>query len=103
LTSAFSLLHSGEGKIITCLSTEIGHFNHLLCPKTTYFCSIEKPKLTTDIVDEYAEIMSLKLGAEASEAVLSVFDNLPNIELVTRYYRWFTIKADADDDRNGEP
>lgn len=55
--------------------------------------------VTTEILDEYAEIMSSKLGVEASEAVLSLFDNLPNIQLVTRYYRWFAIKADADDDK----
>lgn len=55
--------------------------------------------VTTDILDEYAEIMSSKLGIEASEAVLSLFDNLPNIQLITRYYRWFAIKADADDDK----
>jgi uncharacterized protein len=38
-------------------------------------------------------------GNEASEAVLSVFDNLPNIEYITRYYRWLAIKADPDDDK----
>lgn len=55
--------------------------------------------VTTDILDEYSEIMSLMLGNEASEAVLSVFDNLPNIEYITRYYRWLAIKADPDDDK----
>ncbi len=55
--------------------------------------------VTTDILDEYAEIMSSKLGFEASETVLSVFDNLPNIHLINRYYRWFAIKADPDDDK----
>jgi uncharacterized protein len=55
--------------------------------------------VTTDILEEYAEIMSLKLGVEASEAVLSVFDNLPTIRFITRYYRWFAIKADTDDDK----
>lgn len=55
--------------------------------------------VTTEILDEYAEIMSSKLGVDASEAVLSLFDNLPNIQLITRYYRWFAIKADADDDK----
>lgn len=55
--------------------------------------------VTTEILDEYAEIMSSKLGVEASEAVLSLFDNLPNFQLVTRYYRWFAIKSDADDDK----
>ena len=55
--------------------------------------------VTTDILDEYAEIMTLKLGTDTSEAVLSIFDNLPNIKLVTRYYRWFAIKNDPDDDK----
>jgi uncharacterized protein len=55
--------------------------------------------VTTDILDEYAEIMSMKLGFETSEAVLSIFDNLPNIELITRYYRWLAIEADPDDDK----
>lgn len=30
---------------------------------------------------------------------MDLFDNLPNIQLITRYYRWFAIKADADDDK----
>ncbi len=55
--------------------------------------------VTTDILEEYAEIMTLKLGTDTSEAVLSIFDNLPNIKLVTRYYRWFAIKNDPDDDK----
>lgn len=55
--------------------------------------------VTTEILEEYAEIMSQKLGADASEAVLSVFDNLPNIDLITRYYRWFAITNDPDDDK----
>ena len=55
--------------------------------------------VTTDILDEYAEIMSMKLGTETSDAVLSIFDNLPNILYLTRYYRWFAIKADTDDDK----
>ena len=54
---------------------------------------------TTDILDEYAKIMSLKLGFEASESVLGILDNLPNVKLITRYYRWLSIKADPDDDK----
>ncbi|MEZ0610487.1 putative toxin-antitoxin system toxin component, PIN family [Fibrella sp. WM1] len=55
--------------------------------------------VTTEILEEYAEIMSSKLGTDASEAVLSVFDNLPNLELITRYYRWHAITNDPDDDK----
>ena len=43
--------------------------------------------------------MSQKLGSDASEAVLSVFTNLPNVDLITRYYRWFTMTNDPDDDK----
>jgi uncharacterized protein len=55
--------------------------------------------VTTEILEEYAEIMSAKLGVEATEAILGVLDNLPNIELVTRYFRWYAITHDPDDDK----
>ena len=55
--------------------------------------------VTTEILNEYAEIMSETLGTEASEAVLSLFNNLPNIHFVTTYFRWLAIKADPDDDK----
>lgn len=55
--------------------------------------------VTTDILDEYAEIIGFKLGAETSEAVLSTLENLSNVRFITRYYRWLAIKADPDDDK----
>ncbi len=55
--------------------------------------------VSTEILEEYAEIMTEKLGADASEAVFSVFDNLPNVNLITKYYRWLAITNDPDDDK----
>jgi uncharacterized protein len=53
--------------------------------------------VTTEILNEYEEIISQKLGPEAANAVMEAFDNLPNIQNVTRYFRWNLIKIDPDD------
>ena len=53
--------------------------------------------VTTEILNEYEEIISQKLGQETANAVMETLDNLPNIELVTRYYRWQLIRQDPDD------
>lgn len=55
--------------------------------------------VTTEILEEYAEIMDRKLGHTVSEAVLSTFDNLSNISFITRYYHWLAVKSDPDDDK----
>ena len=41
---------------------------------------------TTDILAQYAEIIERFMGVEASESVLSVIDNLSNVEKITKYY-----------------
>jgi uncharacterized protein len=53
--------------------------------------------VTTEILNEYEEIIGKKLGIETATAVLETFDNLPNIQHVTRYFKWDLIKADPDD------
>jgi uncharacterized protein len=53
--------------------------------------------VTTENLNEYEEIIGQKLGAETAKATMSILDNLYNIELVTRYYRWELIVADPDD------
>ncbi len=55
--------------------------------------------VSTEILEEYAEIIAMKLGEEVSQAILSVIDNLPNVEYITRYYKWQAIYADPDDDK----
>jgi putative PIN family toxin of toxin-antitoxin system len=54
--------------------------------------------VTTDILDEYAEILEQHMGSEVSESVLGVLENLDNVEYITRYYR-FRLLKDEDDDK----
>lgn len=54
--------------------------------------------VTTDILAEYAEIIERHIGPNAAEAVMGVLENLPNLQLVTTYYR-FQLLRDADDDK----
>jgi uncharacterized protein len=53
--------------------------------------------VTIENLNEYEEIIGQKLGVETADAIMEVLDNLLNIELVTRYYRWELIVADPDD------
>ena len=36
--------------------------------------------VTTEILNEYEEIISKKLGLDTAKSILELFDNLPNIE-----------------------
>lgn len=66
-------------------------FDHLR--KGTYLIAV-----TTDILAEYAEIIEQHMGHQASEAVLGTLDNLPNVKLITTYYR-FGLLSDPDDNK----
>jgi putative PIN family toxin of toxin-antitoxin system len=55
--------------------------------------------VTTDILDEYEEIISQKLGSETAKSIMELLDNLPNVEYVTKYYRWELIERDYDDNK----
>lgn len=54
--------------------------------------------VTTEILDEYAEILERYMGTEVSESVLGVIENLSNIDLITTYFR-FRLLQDEDDDK----
>ena len=54
--------------------------------------------ITTDILSEYSEIIERHMGADMSESVMGVFDNLRNIEFVTKYFQ-FRLLKDEDDDK----
>lgn len=54
--------------------------------------------VTTDILAEYAEIIDQHMGILASESVLGVIENLPNVELITTYYKFHLLK-DEDDNK----
>ncbi|MFN0213835.1 MAG: putative toxin-antitoxin system toxin component, PIN family [Saprospiraceae bacterium] len=53
---------------------------------------------TTEILNEYAEIIEKHLGGQTSEAVLETLMALPNIELVHTYFR-FRLLKDEDDNK----
>lgn len=55
--------------------------------------------VSTEVLSEYQEILERKLGAFASENVMGVLDHLPNLLLITKYYRWELISADPDDNK----
>ena len=54
--------------------------------------------VTTDVLSEYAEIIEQQMGFVASESVLGVLENLPNVELITTYYK-FGLLVDEDDNK----
>ena len=54
--------------------------------------------VTTEILSEYAEILERHMGVQVSENVMGVLENLPNIELVTTWYR-FNLLTDSDDNK----
>ncbi len=55
--------------------------------------------LTTEILNEYDEIISQKLGKDVSKTIIELLSNLSNIEYITTYYRWQLIKQDLDDNK----
>jgi uncharacterized protein len=55
--------------------------------------------VTSDILSEYEEIISQKLGENTANSVLEIVDNLTNVELITTFYRWTLIRRDPDDDK----
>ncbi len=67
-------------------------FQHLLAGDFTL-------AVTTDILSEYEEITAQKMGPDTANAAMETLDYLPNVELITRYYRWQLITADPDDDK----
>jgi len=55
--------------------------------------------VTTDILDEYEEIISRRLGYETSKSIMKLLDYLPNVEYITKFYRWELIEQDYDDNK----
>lgn len=66
------------------------------------FQALEKAQftlcVTTDMLNEYAEIIEQQMGYTASESVLGVLENMPNVELITTYYK-FGLLNDEDDNK----
>ncbi len=54
--------------------------------------------VTTEILNEYAEIIEQHMGVEVAESVLATIVNLANVEYITRYYE-FRLLKDEDDNK----
>lgn len=55
--------------------------------------------VTSDILMEYEEIIGRYLGNKIATNVLQLIENSPNINWITRYYKWELIKDDPDDNK----
>ncbi len=55
--------------------------------------------VTTDILDEYAEIFERFYDAKTAELLFSVLEILPNILQINKYYFWRLIPEDPDDEK----
>ncbi|MCH5311073.1 MAG: putative toxin-antitoxin system toxin component, PIN family [Prevotella sp.] len=55
--------------------------------------------VTTEILEEYAEILERKTNQRFSELALNVIENNPYTLFVTPYYHFKLIVADPDDDK----
>lgn len=55
--------------------------------------------VTTDILLEYMEIITQKMGKEAAEITIDLLSELPNVHFIQKYYFWQLIEADPDDNK----
>lgn len=55
--------------------------------------------VTTDILHEYEEIIGQHMGKEVANTVLQIIENAPNVQIITRYYKWRLIEQDPDDNK----
>lgn len=55
--------------------------------------------VTTDILDEYAEIIEQKMGSEVSEMTIDLLLMLPNTHLIHKHFFWQLIEQDPDDNK----
>ncbi|MBO4719436.1 MAG: putative toxin-antitoxin system toxin component, PIN family [Prevotella sp.] len=55
--------------------------------------------VSTEILEEYAEILERKTSPKFAELALSVITNNPYTQFVTPYYHFRLIAADPDDDK----
>lgn len=55
--------------------------------------------VTSEILQEYEEIIGQKLGAKTASAFMELLENLDNVEEITRYYSWLLIHQDPDDNK----
>jgi len=54
--------------------------------------------VTTEILNEYAEIIERHMGTEVSTSVLGLLENAKNVEFIKHHFR-FQLLKDTDDDK----
>ena len=55
--------------------------------------------VTTDILFEYEEIIGEHLGPKLASNLLQLIETAPNVNLITKYYKWNLIAQDPDDNK----
>ncbi|MCU0326248.1 MAG: putative toxin-antitoxin system toxin component, PIN family [Spirosomaceae bacterium] len=55
--------------------------------------------VTTEILDEYAEIFEQKYSFEVAELILDILLDSPNVIFIKEYFFWGLIKEDLDDNK----
>jgi uncharacterized protein len=55
--------------------------------------------VTTDILDEYSEVLAGFYDSETAELFLSALELLPNLHFVHKYFFWQLIPQDEDDEK----
>lgn len=55
--------------------------------------------VTTDILMEYEEIIGKHMGKQIASSILQLIENAPNVEWITKYYKWKLISVDPDDNK----
>jgi uncharacterized protein len=72
-------------------------------PNHAIFQAIVKGELelcvTTDILLEYEEIFLQQTNPSITSFVMRTINELPHTQLITKYYFWFLINADPDDNK----
>lgn len=59
--------------------------------------------VSNEILTEYEEIITNKMGISRTDLKLKELLNLSNVHHVEPFYNWQLITNDADDNRSGEP
>ncbi len=55
--------------------------------------------LSTEMLLEYEEVIAKRIGLDRTEQALHTLLLLPNIQLITPFFRWKIIAQDPDDDK----
>lgn len=55
--------------------------------------------VTTDILNEYAEVIEEQMGTMAAHQIMEVIIGQSNLERIEKYYFWLLIQKDPDDNK----